>query len=105
MAKINFSVPDDFLKMLDGLVKSTGLSRSEIIRRGVKLLIKEQEEREEDRLQQERREAASKRIDDFREKHAHLVPSDWDSVKVIRELRDRDPSLKWKKPETRPRQK
>lgn len=99
MAKINISVPDDFLRELDELVKRTALSRSELFRKGVKKFQEEFNELEEEARIQARREVASKRIDEFRETYGKLVPPGWDSVKVIRELRDRDPADKWNDPE------
>ncbi len=99
MAKINISVPDEFLRELDVLAEKTDKSRSELLREGVEIFRHEWERREEEARIQKRREEACKKIDEFRRRYGHLVPPGLDSVKMIRELRDRDPADKWNDPD------
>jgi len=86
MAKINISIPDDLLKVLDGLAKSEAKSRSELIREGIMRLQEEIEERRYQEALQKRRLEASQRIDTWREKYGKADRS-WQAAKELKRWR------------------
>jgi metal-responsive CopG/Arc/MetJ family transcriptional regulator len=84
MAKINISLPDEFLKEIDKLKGEENVSRSEFLREAVRTYGKMLEER---KLEEKRRKniLESIRIQDSLRKKS----GSWDGVKEIRKWRNK----------------
>lgn len=84
MAKINISVPDEFLEEMDKLKEEENISRSELLRKAVGIYgeILEQRKREEQRIKSIKE--AIRVQDSLREKSGA-----WDGVKEVRKWRSK----------------
>ena len=85
MEKINITLPNDYLKKLDGFIREEKKNRSQFIREATEHYM---EEIKEQRALEKRRAEIAEAIriqDDFREKYGKV---DWDPVEEIRKMRD-----------------
>jgi len=80
MAKINVSLPEDVLGVLDKAARKARTSRSAFLARAVKHYLEEREEEEK----QEKRKQAAVAIDRFREEFGG-----WDGTAEVLRWRDR----------------